>query len=123
MTPTPGSIGDQVVAAIAAQDRDALARCFAPECRFRALIPDGLREREGRDPTADLITRWFADTTDLQLLDSHADELADRLHIWYRITGVENSEPYVVEQHLFGVVRDGAIASAQLLCSGFRPQR
>ena len=115
-------IGDRYLAALAGQDRGALASCFAEDCRFRALIPDGLREREGRDATADMITKWFAETTDLEVLESRAEELSDRVHIWYRVTGIENGEPYVVEQHVFGIMRGDAIASAHLLCSGFRPR-
>ncbi len=48
--------------------------------------------------------------------------VGDRLHISYRFTGVEDGEPYTVEQHLFCSVRGGKIERADLLCSGFRPR-
>ena len=58
----------------------------------------------------------------LDLAETRTDQIGDRLRISYRFTGVENEEPYVVEQHLFCTVRDGKIEQADLLCSGFRPR-
>jgi ketosteroid isomerase-like protein len=43
------------------------------------------------------------------------------VHIAYRFAGVEEGEPYVVEQQLYCTVADGKITRADLLCSGFRP--
>jgi ketosteroid isomerase-like protein len=113
-------LGAQVIGAVAAQDEAALAECFAPAAVFRALTPPGLRERTGAVEASKLISQWFSDSTELQLLDSQSAEVADRLHVWYRFAGVEDDEPYVVEQHLFCTVRDGKITEADLLCSGFR---
>jgi ketosteroid isomerase-like protein len=117
-----GDVGTQLIAAIAAQDGAALAACFAPDAQFRALIPPGLRERTGADDTAALIRSWFADSTALELIDSDAEPIGDRLHVSYRVEGVEDGEPYVVEQHLYCTVAGGKIARADLLCSGFRPR-
>jgi hypothetical protein len=111
---------DRLVAGIVAQDEAAIADGFAREARFRALIPPGLRERTGAVEAGALIAAWFRDSTVLDLVDTEAAEVGDRLHISYRFTGVEEGEPYVVEQHLFCVVSDGKIERADLLCSGFR---
>ena len=113
-------LGERLVAGIAAQDEAAIASCFAGDAQLRALIPPGLREREGAAEAAALITRWFGDSTVLDLVESESGEVGDRLHIAYRFTGVEEGEPYVVEQHLFCVVKDELIERADLLCSGFR---
>jgi hypothetical protein len=51
----PGPVGEQLVRAIARQDVGAIADCFTPEAQFRALIPPGLRERQGVDEAAALI--------------------------------------------------------------------
>jgi ketosteroid isomerase-like protein len=112
----------RLVDAIAAQDEAALAECFAPDAQFRALIPPGLRERTGARETSALISQWFADSTELQLIDSHSAEVRDRLHVAYRFAGVEEGEAYEVEQHLICTIADGRIARADLLCSGFRPR-
>lgn len=118
----PGPVGEQLVRAIARQDPSAIADCFTPEAQFRALIPPGLREREEANETAALIAAWFSDSTDLDLIESELDEVGDRLHLAYRFQGVEEGQPYVVEQHLFCTLKDDKIARADLLCSGFRPR-
>ena len=116
------AVGQRLVEAIAAQDVAAIATCFADETEFRALIPPGFRERTGALETASLIGAWFADSTELDLVESNTEEVGDRVHIAYRFEGVEEGEPYVVEQQLYGNVQDGKIAHADLLCSGFRPR-
>ncbi len=115
------SLGTRLVAGIAAQDAAAIASCFAEDVEFRALTPNGLRERTGAAETAGLVAAWFGDSTELDLVDSHADEVEDRVHISYRFAGAEAGEPYVVEQQLYCVVNgSGKIERVDLLCSGFR---
>ena len=116
------NVGARLVEAIAAQDTAAISMCFADDAQFRALISPGLRERTGGVDVAALIAGWFADSTELALVDSKASEVGDRVHIAYRFEGVEEGEPYVVEHQLYGTVQDGKIAHADLLCSGFRPR-
>ena len=116
------SIGTRFVEAVAAQDTLAIAACFTRGVEFRALIPPGLRERTGAEEAASLVAGWFADSTELHLIESRTEDVSDRLHVVYRFEGVEDEEPYVVEQHLFCVLAGGVIARADLLCSGFRPR-
>ena len=116
------TIATRLVAAVAAQDQGALTDCFARDADLRALTPRGLRERSSGAEAAALITAWFADSTELDLVESALEEVADKLHVSYRFEGVELGEPYVVEQHLFCVVADGKIERVDLLCSGFRPR-
>lgn len=116
------SLGSQLVEAVATRDASALAGCFSPDIEFRALVPSGLRERQGASATAELFTKWFEDSTELDLVESRVDEVGGRLYVVYRLTGVEDDEPYLVEQHLFGTVVDGRISKADVLCSGFRPR-
>ncbi|HXH98520.1 MAG TPA: nuclear transport factor 2 family protein [Gaiellaceae bacterium] len=116
------AIGARFVEAVAAQDEAAIAACFSRSASFRALVPPGLRERAGAEAAAALVAGWFADSTELELVESRSDEMSDRLHVSYRFAGVEGGKRYVVEQHLFCVVADGVIERADLLCSGRRPQ-
>jgi ketosteroid isomerase-like protein len=116
------AVGTRLVEAIAAQDVAAIASCFAADVQFRALVPPGLRERTGAPETASLIAGWFADSTELELVDSETQAVGDRLHVAYRFVGVEEGKPFIVDQHLNGTVRDGKITHADLLCSGFRPR-
>ena len=117
------SLGNRLVDAIAAQDEAAIAACFAPNAEFRGLTPPGLRERSGAVEAASLISGWFKDSTELSLVVATTDDVEDRLHISYRFHGVEEGEPYVVEQHLFCAIDADRIAHADLLCSGFRTRR
>jgi hypothetical protein len=116
------TVGTRLVEAIAAQDEAGIAACFAPAAAFRALTPPGLRERSGALESAALIAAWFADSTELSLVDCRTDEVADRLHVAYRFEGVEEGEPYVVEQQLYAALANGVIERADLVCSGFRPR-
>jgi len=113
-------VAERLVAGIAAQDEAAIASCFAPDAEFRALTPNGFRERSGAAEAGALIAAWFGDSTVIDLEDTRSGEVAGRLHIAYRFTGVEEGEPYVVEQQLYCTVRDGVIQQAELLCSGFQ---
>ena len=108
--------------AVAAQDESAIAACFTPGIEFRALLPPGLRERTGAKDAAALIAGWFVDSTELGLVESRTEEVGDRLHVGYKFEGVEDGEPYVVEQNLYCVLAGGLIERADLLCSGFRPR-
>jgi ketosteroid isomerase-like protein len=117
------AVSEQLVAAIASQDTAAIAACLTADAHLRALIPSGLTGRTGASEAAALIAAWFGDSTELDLVEMEADEVGDRSHVAYRFTGVEEGEPYIVEQHLYCTVRDGKIERADLLCSGFRPRR
>ena len=48
-------------------------------------------------------------------------EIEDKVRISYRFAGVEEGQPYTVEQQVYCVVRDEKIERADLLCSGFTP--
>jgi len=117
------AVATQLVEGIAAQDAAAIAECFTETAELRALTPPGVRERSGSTDSAALIGAWFADATVLELVASRTDEVADRVHVFYRFEGVEDGQPFVVEQHLYCTLADdGRIDRADLLCSGFRPR-
>lgn len=67
-------VASELVQAVAAKDESALQACFATDVEFRALTPKGLRERTGAAETAALISAWFADSTELDLIDTHTEE-------------------------------------------------
>jgi hypothetical protein len=116
------AVGTRLVEAIVARDAEALAACFAPAVELRALVPRGLRERTGAADATALISGWYADVTDLRLVDSHTEEVSDRLHVAYTVDLVEDGRPYVVQQQLYCKIADGVIARVDLVCSGFRPR-
>jgi hypothetical protein len=81
-----------------------------------------VREREGPDEIGALIASWYADSTELHLVESRTDDVGDRVHAGFRFEGIEAGEPYVVEQQLYGIVVEGRLEQAWLACSGFRPR-
>ena len=74
---------------VVSADALAIAECFAPDGRLRALIPPGPVERRGATAAGEVIVSWFADADPLTLIDQSVDRVADRLHISYRLGGTE----------------------------------
>jgi hypothetical protein len=114
-------VGEALIAALAARDFAALAACFHPEVRFRALIPPGVREAANARDAAAQLRRWFGEADHLELLEWEAGKLADRLHVRYRFLVMDADGRQVVEQQGYGDVQEGRIVRLDLLCSGFRP--
>lgn len=65
---SPGDVARRFVEAVSIADGEAVAACFSPDVRLRALIPPGLRVVTGAEPAASLITSWFADCDPLRLV-------------------------------------------------------
>ena len=92
------AVATRLVEAIAAQDEAALAACFARDAELRALVPRGLRERSGAADAAALISGWFADATEIRLVESQTEEVGDRLHVAYTFDVVEDGHAFVVQR-------------------------
>lgn len=100
----------------------AIAACFAPDGRLRAMIPPGPVERQGATAAGQVIASWFADADPLVLIDQSVGRVADRLHISYRLDGTELGKDFTVQQQVYAEVVDGLLMDVTLLCSGFRPR-
>jgi TusA-related sulfurtransferase len=110
------------VTALAARDFDGLAAAFAPDARFRYLVPPGPGELTGAAAIAAKFRQWFGDSDRLEVQRVLIEPLPDRLsaRFRFRVHGDDGWE--VVEQQTFlAVDKDGQIAAIDLLCSGFRP--
>jgi hypothetical protein len=115
-------LGTTFVTALTEKDFGRLADTLAPNVRMRALIPPGTVEVSGAGPAAARFATWFDESERLELIRSGSDEVADRLHIFYRLRVKRPGDPWkVVEQHLFCVADGGRIAALDLVCSGLRP--
>jgi hypothetical protein len=109
---------------LAAQDFSRLGDALAAEARLRALLPPGLREWTGAEVIAGQFDRWFGDTEDFELVEATVGEVADRLHLHWRLrlravrlgTGW-----FTVEQQAYADTADGGrITRLDLLCTGYR---
>jgi hypothetical protein len=116
-------LGATFVAALTAKDFGRLAGTLAPDVRMRALIPPGIVELSGAGPAATRFATWFGESERLELVQSGTDELADRLHISYRLRVKNPGSPWkIVEQHLFCATDGGRLAALDLVCSGLRAE-
>ena len=115
-------VGQSFLAALAAQDFERLETIFAPQVRFRALLPPRTCEERTATAAAGWLQRWFGGADTLQVLQATADPVFDRLHLHYRLRTHDAANGWrVIEQQAYGEVRNGRIADLWLLCSGFRP--
>ncbi len=127
MTTPPSSatdLGAAFVAALIANDFGGLAGTLAPDVRMRALIPPGPVELSGATLAAARFAAWFGESERFELVQSGTDEVADRLHVFYRFRIKRAGSPWkIVEQHLFCSTDEGRIAALDLVCSGLRSEK
>jgi TusA-related sulfurtransferase len=114
---------ESFVKALVARDFSQLEACLSPRVRFRALVPVGLREREGAKETATLLRSWFEGVDRFEVLDSGVQPIAHRAHVWYRLREFyADGDSEVIEQNAFCEVEEGRISSMDLVCSGHLPE-
>lgn len=114
-------VGQSFLAALAEQDFEQLETLFAPQVRFRALLPPRTCEEHTATAAAGWLQRWFGGADAIQVLQAAADPVFDRLHLHYRLRTHDAANGWrVIEQQAYGEVRDGRIVDLWLLCSGFR---
>jgi TusA-related sulfurtransferase len=116
------ALGQLFLESLGAQDFERLEALFAPQVRFRALVPSGLREARTARDAAGWLRHWFGEADVLRVLQSTAGLALDRLYLSYRLQLHEPVDGWsVIEQHAYCSVQEGRIADMWLLCSGFRP--
>jgi len=115
-------VPERFLHALEARDFDGIASCFAPNGRLRALVPTALREDEGSQAVAERFRYWLGDMTDFALSDTAVEEFVDRLHVRYRMRGVDPEDGAVTsEQHTYLTLEGDTIIAMNLVCSGWRP--
>lgn len=118
----PITVGQSFLEALAAQDFEPLETLFAPHIRFRALVPSRTCEEKTAEAAIGWLRRWFGKADTLQVLQSSAEQVFDRLYLHYRLRLHDPANGWrVIEQQAYCDVQDGHIADMWLLCSGFRP--
>jgi hypothetical protein len=115
------TIGGMFLDALARRDFVAIATCFEPDVRFRALVPPGPLYFDGVGATTDKLRAWFDTDETLDVVDASIGQIGTRLYLRWRIRlTARDASARVVEQHVFATLRD-RIESFDLLCSGFQP--
>ena len=115
----PHPLATAMAAAVARRDPQELAAVLTETARLRALLPGGPIEAHGRDAAACLCA-MFADFDTVEVVESAAEPVVDRLLIHYRLRVGQAATRWVCTQTAVCSVVDGRIAVVNLLCSGFR---
>ncbi len=115
------AIATAFVRAIVALDFDRLESALAPSIRFCALTPASCQEASTAADARRLIEGWFEGSDLVELVQLNIDDIADRLHLAYRLRVHDPGVWYLVEQQAFADVVDSRFASLSILCSGFHP--
>lgn len=113
-------IGRAFVDAIVIGDFDQLETLFAPDLRFRAIIPGTYLEVSTAAGARALVEGWFGGTDHRELLGSTVEPVGDRLALGYRLELTEDGVRLVVEQHAAATVDGAVFRDVALVCSGFR---
>ena len=118
-------LGRRLIDGIVAHDWPAIADCFEPDARLRAVVPkeNPFRDRVGAEEAADQLRRWFGDADVTELVSSSVEPMGDRVRVAYRIHEHEPDGWYLVEQQAYLTPGAHGIAFMNLVCSGFRPVR
>ena len=120
------SVGGVFLEALASRDYSLMGTTLAPSVRFRAMLPPGPMDWQGRDEVAGVFGSWFGDAKDFELIDATVGEVGGRLHMSWRLRvrpapfGIGEGW-HVIEQQAYADAAE-AIESLDLLCSGFHPE-
>lgn len=119
------SVGGVFLEALANRDYARLAGTLSTGIRFRAMLPPGPVEWQGRTAVADAFRSWFGEGGDFELVDATVGEVGGRLHLSWRLRirpapfGIGEGW-HVIEQQAYAGAGD-SIDTLDLLCSGFHP--
>lgn len=120
------SVGGVFLEAFANRDYQQMAATLSPEVRLRAMLPPGPMDWEGPATVAEVFGSWFGSAADFELIDAAVGEVGGRLHLSWRVRvrpapfGIGDGW-HVIEQQAYADAGE-AIASLDLLCSGFRAE-
>src|SRR5207248_2964485 len=109
---------------LANRDYARMATALAPAVRFRALLPPGPMDWEGREAVSEAFASWFGGAEDFELVDATVGEVGGRLHLSWRMRvrpapfGIGDGW-HVIEQQAYAVASE-TIDELDLLCSGFQ---
>ena len=118
------ALGEVFLTNLAGQDFDGLANLFHPMVHFRALLPSKEVGETTNQGAVSWFRKWFGDFDILQVQQSMANLVSDRLHISYRLMVHSQENGWeIIEQQIYTIIREERFADLWLLCSGFRPKQ
>jgi ketosteroid isomerase-like protein len=117
----PAVVVDAFLDALARRDFAGVTDVLAPDVRFRALVPSGIREADDADGAVTWLRTWFGAADRYEVIGSGHQTFAGRHRFWYRFALDREGRPMVIDQEGFCDVADGHIHDIALVCSGFQP--
>ena len=124
--PARWSVAGKFLEALSVRDYERLAASLHEGVHFRALLPPGSWEWEGRDEAAAAFRAWFGAAERFEVVDATVGDVGGRLQMTWRIrmrpAPFDIGEGwYLIEQHAFADAAD-TIEALDLVCSGFRAE-
>src|SRR5690349_13851962 len=115
--------GERLARSIAAGDRQAVTELLAPHVKFRAVTPSRFWEADSAAEAVNvMLGTWFGPGRTIDAVESvESASVADCDRAGYRFRASTPEGPTTVEQQAYLTVKDGAITSMRVVCSGFRP--
>jgi hypothetical protein len=110
----------EFVEALGRREFKTVEECFAPDIRFRALVPPGLREAAKGSEAVEHLQGWFGGADHFEVLRSEVESTADRVRFRYKLRLHDEDGWSVIDQSGYTLGAD-RIQSVDLVCSGFRP--
>jgi hypothetical protein len=103
------------------RDFNQVALSVAPDVRFRALVPSGVRKADSAEAATNWLRTWFEAAEAFMVLDSGIEAFGGRHRFWYRFGLEREGRSTVIDQEGFCDVRADQISDIAIVCSGFRP--
>ncbi|MDN5858373.1 MAG: hypothetical protein L0H84_07095 [Pseudonocardia sp.] len=116
----PHPIAADFAAAVTGRDPRQLSAVLTETVRLRALLPGGPVESRGREDVVARIRGWLADFDTVEVIESGAEPVADRLLIRYRFAVGHRANRWVCTHAAVCAIVEGRLAVIDLLCSGLR---
>lgn len=104
---------------VASRDPERLGETLTDSVRMRALLPGGAIQADGRVDVISFFSTTFDDLDTVELVESGAEAVGDRLLIHLRLNLSQKSTRWVCTQTAVCRLNDGRLSTFDLLCSGF----
>jgi ketosteroid isomerase-like protein len=109
--------------AVTRRDFAACIKCLAEDVTFKALLPDAQHDVTGSREAAWLLTHWFDDALEVEVLDQVVDTIVDHVRIRYRLRLKYENGWHIWEQQGYCTTAAGRIADMELVGCGFLRER
>ncbi|HET6613953.1 MAG TPA: nuclear transport factor 2 family protein [Kofleriaceae bacterium] len=114
---------DQFLAALGARRFDDVKATFAPDVKFRFLMPGVAGEADGADDVAGKFQAWFGWPEKLEVVTTVGETVVDRYAFKYRFRALKTDAGWrTIQQQGMMDISDSGITAIDLVCSGFRAE-